>query len=283
MDIVFLSRMVNQLPFLFQIGFLDIRLLDVLDVLLVGFLIYQLYRLVKGSLAFNIFIGLLIVYLAALVVRSVNMELLSGILDQFLGVGVIAVLIVFQPEVRRFLLYVGRSSRFSRDSIWSKLSVRKWSISTEKEIEINQVIKAVDNLSRTNTGALIVFTLSSRMQFVVDTGVTLESKISGSLLESIFYKNSPLHDGAVIIAEDKILAAKCVLPVSENPDLPSHLGMRHRAAVGVSEQSDALAVVVSEERGIISYAYEGKLHTDIDSATLKQVLLDYMAKDLQSN
>lgn len=283
MDIVFLSRMVNQLPFLFQIGFLDIRLLDVLDVLLVGFLIYQLYRLVKGSLAFNIFIGLLIVYLAALVVRSVNMELLSGILDQFLGVGVIAVLIVFQPEVRRFLLYVGRSSRFSRDSIWSKLSVRKWSISTEKEIEINQVIKAVDNLSRTNTGALIVFTLSSRMQFVVDTGVTLESKISGSLLESIFYKNSPLHDGAVIIAEDKILAAKCVLPVSENPDLPSHLGMRHRAAVGVSEQSDALAVVVSEERGIISYAYEGKLQSDIDSATLKQVLLDYMAKDLQSD
>lgn len=273
--------MAVDLHLLFKIGFLEIRLLDVLDVFLVGILIYQLYRLVKGSLAFNIFIGLLIVYLAALVVRSVNMELLSGILDQFLGVGVIAVLIVFQPEVRRFLLYVGRSSRFSRDSIWSKLSVRKWRISTEKEIEINQVVKAIDNLSRTNTGALLVYTMTSRLQFVVDTGVTLESKISGSLLESIFYKNSPLHDGAVIIAEDKILAAKCVLPVSENPDLPGHLGMRHRAAVGISEQSDALAVVVSEERGQISYAYEGRLHTDIDSATLKQILLDYTAKGLQ--
>lgn len=270
-----------KLSLLFSIGFLDIRLLDLLDIFLVGILIYQLYRLVKGSLAFNIFIGLLIVYLAALVVRSVNMELLSGILDQFLGVGVIAVLIVFQPEVRRFLLYVGRSSRFSRESIWNKLSVRKWRISTEKEIEINQMVNAVDNLSRTNTGALIVYAMTSRLQFLVDTGVTLESKISGSLLESIFYKNSPLHDGAVIIAEDKILAAKCVLPVSENPDLPSYLGMRHRAAVGVSEQSDVLSVVVSEERGQISYAYEGQLHTDIDAATLKQVLLDYTSKGLQ--
>lgn len=266
---------------LFSIGFLEIRLLDVLDVILVGILIYQLYRLVKGSLAFNIFIGLLIVYLAALVVRSVNMELLSGILDQFLGVGVIAVLIVFQPEVRRFLLYVGRSSRFSRESIWNKLSVRKWRISTEKEIEINQMVKAVDNLSRTNTGALIVYANTSRLQFVVETGVKLDSKISGTLLESIFYKNAPLHDGAVIISEDRILAAKCVLPVSENPDLPSHLGMRHRAAVGISEQSDALAVVVSEERGQISYAYEGRLFVDVDSATLKQVLLDYAGKKLQ--
>lgn len=272
--------MAAELVLLFSIGFLDIRLLDVLDVILVGILIYQLYRLVKGSLAFNIFIGLLIVYLAALVVRSVNMELLSGILDQFLGVGVIAVLIVFQPEVRRFLLYVGRSSRFSRESIWNKLSVRKWRISTEKEIEINQMVKAVDNLSRTNTGALMVYANTSRLQFVVETGVKLDSKISGTLLESIFYKNAPLHDGAVIISEDRILAAKCVLPVSENPDLPGHLGMRHRAAVGISEQSDALAVVVSEERGHISYAYEGRLFIDVDSATLKQVLLDYAGKNL---
>lgn len=272
--------MVAELILLFSIGFLDIRLLDVLDVILVGILIYQLYRLVKGSLAFNIFIGLLIVYLAALVVRSANMELLSGILDQFLGVGVIAVLIVFQPEVRRFLLYVGRSSRFSRESIWNKLSVRKWRISTEKEIEINQMVKAVDNLSRTNTGALMVYANTSRLQFVVETGVKLDSKISGTLLESIFYKNAPLHDGAVIISEDRILAAKCVLPVSENPDLPGHLGMRHRAAVGISEQSDALAVVVSEERGHISYAYEGRLYSDVDSATLKQVLLDYAGKKL---
>lgn len=272
--------MVAELILLFSIGFLDIRLLDVLDVILVGILIYQLYRLVKGSLAFNIFIGLLIVYLAALVVRSANMELLSGILDQFLGVGVIAVLIVFQPEVRRFLLYVGRSSRFSRESIWNKLSVRKWRISTEKEIEINQMVKAVDYLSRTNTGALMVYANTSRLQFVVETGVKLDSKISGTLLESIFYKNAPLHDGAVIISEDRILAAKCVLPVSENPDLPGHLGMRHRAAVGISEQSDALAVVVSEERGHISYAYEGRLYSDVDSATLKQVLLDYAGKKL---
>ncbi len=257
---------------LFQIGFLEIRFLDLLDILLVGLLIYQLYRLVKGSLAFNIFIGLLIVYLTAILVRSLEMELLSGILDQFVGVGVILVIIVFQPEVRRFLLYVGRSSRFSKDSMWSKLSVKNWHVNTERDLGIRQLCKAVDNFSKANTGALIVYTFTSRLQFVANTGVPLESKITTSLLESIFYKNSPLHDGAVIIADNKILAAKCVLPVSENPDIPSHLGMRHRAAVGISEQSDAVAIIVSEERGQISYAHEGKLFTDVTSNEVRELL-----------
>lgn len=270
------------MPLLFQIGFLEIRLVDIIDIILVGILIYQLYRLVKGSLAFNIFIGLLIVYLVALVVRSMQMELLSGILDQFLGVGVIAVLIVFQPEVRRFLLYVGRSSRFGQGGLWSRFSIRKWRVSTEQEIAMNQVIKAVDTLSRTKTGALMVYSISSRLQFVVNRGVTIDGKITSTLLESIFYKNSPLHDGAVILAEDKIVAAKCVLPVSENPDLPNFLGMRHRAAVGITEQSDTLAIVVSEERGQVSYAYEGKIYTDVDSATLKQVIHEYATKKINT-
>ncbi len=265
----------------FQIGFLEIRLLDLIDIFMVGALIYQLYRLVWGSLAFNIFLGLLIVYLVTIVVRALNMELLSGILGQFINVGVIAVLIVFQPEVRRFLLYIGRSSRFSRESIWNKLSIRKWRLSTEKEIEINAIIKAVDKLSRSSTGALIVIAITSKLQFIANTGVILNARISSTLLESIFYKNNPLHDGAVIIAENQILAAKCILPVSENPDLPSHLGMRHRAAVGITEHSDALSIVVSEERGQISYAYQGQLHLNIDSDLLKKTLLRALLEALE--
>jgi uncharacterized protein (TIGR00159 family) len=259
---------------LFQIGFLEIRFLDLVDIFLVGVLIYQLFRLVRGSLAFHIFLGLLVVYLVAIVVRTLNMELLSGILGQFVGVGVIAVLIVFQPEVRRFLLYVGRGSRFGRDSIWNKFSISKWRISTEKEVQVNAILKAVDNFSRTNTGALIVYSFTSKLQFIANTGVILEARISSSLLESIFYKNNPLHDGAVIIADNKVQAAKCVLPVSENPNIPGHYGMRHRAAVGISEHSDAFAIVVSEERGQISYAYDGKLYANVDSDELKETLME---------
>lgn len=267
---------------LFQIGFLDIRLLDLLDIFLVGLLLYQLYRLVHGSLAFNIFIGIIIIYLVALVVRSANMTLFSGILDQFLGVGVIALLIVFQPEVRRFLLYVGRTGRLGKGGLWRRFSVKKWRQTSETEREINAIVRAIDNLSRTSTGALVIVAFTSRLQFVVNTGVQLDARISGSLLESIFYKNSPLHDGAVIIADHQILAAKCVLPVTDNPDLPRHLGMRHRAAVGITEHSDALAIIVSEERGEISYAHEGELVQDVDGVQLKSFIYKLYEQDAGS-
>lgn len=268
---------------LFNIGFLEIRFLDIVDIILVGILIFQLYRLVKGSLAFNIFIGLLVVYLVSLLVSSLNMTLLAGILGQFVGVGVIAVLIVFQPEVRRFLLYLGRGSRFGKESIWNKLSIKKWRISTQKEIQIKTIIRAVVALSREKTGALIVYAITSKLQFFANTGEIIEANISSSLLQTIFYKNNPMHDGAVIIAEDQILAAKCILPVSENPDIPSHLGLRHRAAVGISEHSDALAIIVSEERGSISYAFDGKLHLDVSGDDLSQVMHNILAQTLRSS
>jgi diadenylate cyclase len=248
--------------------------LDIIDVILVGLLMYQLYRLVRGSLAFNIFIGLLIIYLISLVVRSLDMELLSGILGQFIGVGVIALLIVFQPEVRRFLLFVGKGSRFGQSDFWSKLSVKNWRISTEKEAGINAIISAVDELSKSKTGALIVYTLSSRLQFIANTGVSLNAEISSQLLQSIFQKHSALHDGAIIISDNRILAAKCVLPVSESTDIPSKYGMRHRSAVGMSEHSDALTIIVSEETGEISYTYEGKLYPNVSTMQLREVLIN---------
>lgn len=245
---------------LFNIGFLEIRFLDIIDILLVGLFLFQLYRLVKGSLAFNILIGLLLVYLASLVVSSLDMQLLSGILGGFVGVGVIAVLIVFQPEIRRFLLYLGRGSRFGRESFWKRLSVKKWKISAYQELQIKETTKALESLAKTKTGTIIVYAVTSKLQYFSNTGTILNARISSNLLESIFFKNNPLHDGAVIIGENQILAAGCVLPLSENPDIPSNLGLRHRAAVGITEHSDALVIIVSEETGFLSYAREGKLY-----------------------
>jgi len=255
-----------------KIGFLEIRLLDIIDIALVGLLIYQLYRLLRGSLAFNIFIGLLLVYLAWYLVRAFEMQLLEGILGQFIGVGVIALLIVFQPEVRRFLLFIGRSSIVRRTRLWRRMMQRNWDARTDAEKYISEITAAVMNFSMSRTGAIIVFADSSRLQFFANSGVTIEAEITSKLLESIFQKGSPLHDGAVIISENKVVAAGCVLPVSENPYLPSRVGLRHRAGVGITEHSDAITIIVSEETGHISYAKVGKLFQKIDIVDLKQVL-----------
>lgn len=270
------------MPELFQlinIGFLEIRVLDVIDVLLVALLIYQLYRLLRGSLAFYIFIGLLFIYIVYFGVRAMDMSLLSGILGQFIEVGVIALLIVFQPEVRRFLLYIGRGSHFRRNK-WLK----KWfpnKINTEEDLElyIEETLKAIDIFCKTKTGALIVFANTSKLQFFANTGVKIDAEISSKLLESIFEKHSPIHDGAVIINENRILAAGCTLPVSENPDLPDRVGVRHKAAVGITEQSDALAVIVSEEKGTISYARGGNLVFDIQIRDLRSLLRKVIMED----
>lgn len=256
---------------LFKIGFMQMRLLDVLDFILVGILLFYVYKLLKGSLAFNIVLGLLIVVVAWMVVRALNMQLLELILGSFVAAGVVALLIVFQPEVRRFLLFIGRGSYFRRGGLWKYLSGDLF-LTPDIEQMITEVITAVDHMAKSSTGALIVFTKTSRLQFYANTGVDLDAAVSSKLLESIFNKTSPLHDGAVIIAKNKLVAANCVLPVSENPDLPSRIGLRHRAAVGVTDHSDALAVVVSEERGEIAYARDGKINTNITLAELARIL-----------
>lgn len=262
---------------LFKIGFLELDFLDLVDALLVALLIYQVYRLLKGSLAFNIFIGMLLVYLGWFLVRVLEMDLLEGIIGKFIDVGVIALLIVFQPEVRRFLLFLGREgnpSRFNR-IVRSLFSREKKAPAVEQNTR--EIAAAVSNLSRSKTGAIIVLSVTSRLQFYANTGVLIEGIISSKLLESIFEKNSPLHDGAVIIADMKIIAAGCVLPVSDNPDLPSRLGLRHRATVGITEHSDAMAVVVSEETGQISYARNGRLE-NITIEELPTLLTNFLAQ-----
>ena len=239
-----------------------------IDILVVSFLLYQLYRLLKGSLAFNIFLGLLLIFLSWFLVRALEMRLLEGILSQFIGLGVIALLIVFQPEVRRFLLYLGKGSQFRRKSWFKRIIHGDWQSSPKNEKYTIDIRNAVRNMAQEKTGALIVFARTSQMQSYADTGVELDAKISTKLIESIFEKNSPLHDGAVIIASKLIHAASCTLPISENPDLPNRIGLRHKSAVGITEQSDAMCVVVSEETGLVSIAERGQIDMGVSLETL---------------
>jgi len=255
-----------------SMGFLDLTFVDVIDILLVAFILFQLYRLVRGSLAFTIFIGLLVIYVLSLVAEAFELKLMSEILGAFINVGVIAVLIVFQPEIRRFLLYIGRSSDFRNVNFWRAISLKKIRTGEYNHKEVNELTEAIMTLSASKTGALIVIPQTSTLRFYQNTGITVNAAITKDIIESIFFKNSPLHDGALIIAEHKVASAKCVLPLSDNPDIPIKLGLRHRSGVGITEQSDATCIIVSEENGEVSYAREGRLYQNIRRDELQKLL-----------
>lgn len=255
---------------LFIHNFIQIRLLDVIDVLLVAVLFYQLYILIRGTGAMNIFLGILSIYLLWWLVRIFEMELLTAILGQFIAVGVLALIIVFQPEIRKFLVVIGKRSFIkpgSRDFFKGL-----WNIDNDSDLNIPPIVNALESFADTRTGALIVITKESELESFLETGQKLDAQISEQLLGSIFYKNSPLHDGAVIISNNRIRAARCVLPVSEAKRFPVSLGLRHRAALGVSEQSDAVALVVSEQSGKISWCKTGEIQRNIKPLQLKELL-----------
>ncbi|WP_157986697.1 diadenylate cyclase [Chitinophaga alhagiae] len=257
----------------------EFRWLNVIDLLIVIFLVIQLYRLLKGSLAFNIFIGLLMVYAAYFAVRSLQMPILTNILENFINVGLIAIIIIFQPEIRKFLLVLGKKTPLSKDSFFTKLFLPdRFKSYKEEENIINELIIAVSHMSASQTGALIVIATTYRVKFDTASSIAIDGNVSAKLIESIFEKSSPLHDGALIIVSNKILAAKVILPVSENPNLPTRIGMRHRSAVGITEHSDNLAIIVSEERGSVSYAKDGQLVQNVSLEELKvkmyEVLVD---------
>jgi len=236
--------------FLFKIGFLELSWIDILDICFVGLLLFQLYKLMKGSVAVKIFLGFLSLYLFFLVVKAAGMQLLSDILGQFMGVGVLAAIILFQQEIRKFLLLIGKTTTFNRENFFKNFSWKK--DGAQENVNITPVIEASKTLSSTNTGALIVFSKSSPLKFYAETGDILDAGVSKRLLVAIFNKSSPLHDGAAIIYENRIKAARCILPVSENDDLPAQFGLRHRAAIGMSETTDTLVLVISEETGQLS-------------------------------
>lgn len=246
--------------------FITIQLLDILDVLLVAFLLYQFYMLIRGTVAINIFIAIFSIYLIWLVVKALNMQLLGTILGQVIGVGIIALIIVFQQEIRRFLLIVGTKYMSKKFSLENLLTTNKESMA---EVRIKEIIRAIVNMSKAKTGALIVIARASALELYTETGEIINANTTTGLVESIFFKNNPLHDGAAIIIGDKIFAARCILPLSQNMTIPSNLGMRHRAAVGMTEHCDALVLIVSEETGNVSITEYGKITTQV---TLKQLI-----------
>ncbi|WP_242921264.1 diadenylate cyclase CdaA [Pontibacter liquoris] len=259
--------------FLFSIGFLEINFLDIIDILLVTVLLYQLYKLLTGSVALKIFLGLLSIYLLYLVVRAAGMELLTIILGQFMGVGVLAAIILFQPEIRRFLLMIGKTTAFNNDRFFRSFP---WRREQSDKISLTPFIEAAKSLAGKNTGALIVFAKSSELKYYAESGDLIDAIISKRLLMSIFNKNSPLHDGAVIIANNRIKAARCILPVTENNDVPASMGLRHRAAIGLTEVTDSIVLVVSEETGQIALVRNGEVFRNLSSADLRIKLNQFL-------
>ena len=235
-------------------------------------ILFQIYRLIRGTAAFSIFIAIFFIYLFWLLVRALNMELISALLGQVIGVGVLALIIVFQQEVRRFLLVIGnRYISGSRFSIGKFFSPVKEQTGSPKEAE--EIVRACEVMASKKIGALIVIGRKSSLDIFSEGGEILKALISAELLETIFFKNTPLHDGAVLIEGGMILAARCPLPITDQVSLPPRYGMRHRAAVGMSEHSDALIVVVSEESGFISVVDSGEIRENITPNELRNILL----------
>lgn len=260
--------------FLFKMGFLEISWVDFVDVSLVAILLYQIYKLIRGSIAVNIFLGILALYLVYLIVRAAQMELLATILGQFMGVGVLAMIILFQPEIRKFLLLIGRSAEINRGSILK--SIAHWRNDYHDDFDVHELMEAVKTLKATRTGALIVFSRDMELKFYAETGDPLGAVVNRRLLISIFNKTSPLHDGAAIIYQGRIKAARCVLPVTENDHLPAHFGLRHRSAIGMSEATDTLVMVISEETGRLILARNGKYIRVLKLKQVEQKILEYL-------
>jgi len=250
--------------------FLHIRILDVIDIVLVAILLYSLYNLLKGTAAVNIFLGILAIFAIWRIVKSLGMDLLSDLLGAFISVGFIAFIVVFQPEIRKFLLAIGSPGFVKKNRI--KFLFWKLHIKTEDLVDIDPLVQACHRMSMTLTGALIVVARRNDLTEYTDTGMALDGQISDQLIESIFFKNNPLHDGAVIIAENRIKAARCILPVSSGTDFPAELGLRHRSAIGITEKTDAVAIIVSEQTGRISYCKDGVLSLDVKASGLKSML-----------
>lgn len=251
-------------------AFIHIRLLDVIDIFLVALLFYQLYMLIRGTVAYSITVGIAAIYLFWWAVRAMQMELLSTILGSVLGVGVIALIIVFQQEIRRFLIFIGsRYVEGNRISVEKILNIR---FESKPQVKIRSIMKAVMQFSLEKTGALIVIRNKSNLDMYAETGDVLNAETSSRLFVSIFNKTSPLHDGAVIVENDKIKAARVILPVTDKMDLPPEYGLRHRAGLGISEVTDSLVIIVSEETGQISMAENGILQKNIPSRLLRKKL-----------
>lgn len=251
--------------------FFEFGIKDMVDILLVAYILYQVYRLMRETGSINMFAGILVFIVFWLIVTQVlEMRLLGSILDKLVSVGVLAILILFQDELRRFLLTIGSHNQF-------KKLLKFFNNQKQEKVEradIMPIVMACMSMSKGKVGALIVIEKSVPLNHIIDTGDVIHANINQRLIENIFFKNSPLHDGAMIIRQKHIEAAGCILPVSHSTDIPKHLGLRHRAAMGISQESDAMAIIVSEETGGISVAYKGQFHLRLTSQNLERILTE---------
>ncbi len=253
--------------------FIDIGWADIVDILLVAYLLYAIYKLVKGSVAMNILAGLLLLYFMWKIVDLAHMRMLSEILNQFISVGVLALIIVFQPEIRKFLIILGQQASTGIRKNSKTGFLKKLLGDNTTEIDIDEIVEACKNMAAEKTGAIIVLTRSNQLEEEINSGQEIEGIISAPLIESIFYKNNPLHDGALIITNNRIKAARCVLPITERTSFPADYGLRHRAGAGVTEQTDAFVIIVSEQTGKIAIASDGEVRFNLSVIELKRTLL----------
>ncbi|MBK7692331.1 MAG: DNA integrity scanning protein DisA nucleotide-binding domain protein [Bacteroidetes bacterium] len=251
--------------------------IEMVDIALVLLIIFQMFRALRGSIAFNIFIGGLVIYVLWLLVKKLEMPLMSEMLDRLVSIGLIGLLVVFQPEIRKFLIVLGRRSPLGKNGFISRLfqanTLNKYIV---EEDVIDEIANALKFFQEKKLGAIIVIAHSERFEFDTNTGNIINGTVSAKLLESIFSKSSPLHDGAVIIDRNNLIAAGIVLPISDSAELPSHIGLRHRSAVGASEHNDVLVIVVSEESGKLAIAYQGKLQIGVPIEEVKKEMYNAM-------
>lgn len=260
--------------------FIQIGIADILDIFLVAYLLYAIYKLVKGSVAMNILAGLFLLYLVWKIVDLAHMRMLSEILNQFISVGVLALIIVFQPEIRKFLIVLGQQASTQINRNTKNGLFKFFAGSNQTDLAVEKIVESCSNMSSQLTGALIVITRNNKLEEEIKTGQEINGIISAPLIESIFYKNNPLHDGAVIINNNTLRAARCVLHITKKASFPAEYGLRHRAGVGISEQTDAFVIIVSEQTGKISIADEGRVRFDVSLIELKRtLLLEFISKE----
>lgn len=258
-----------------QIGFLEIKWTDILDISLVAFLLYYIYKLVRGSVASRVFLGYLLIYLFYLIVKAIGLELLTRILEYFMGVGAIALIVLFQQEIRRFLLLIGKSTSLTNNQFFANLLGTE--VVPEEKYPLKTIIDAAKTMSSEFTGGIIVIQKEDDLGKFAESGDALDAILSKKLILSLFSQYSLLNDGAIIIDSSRIKAAHCILPIASSDDLPSNYGFRHRAALGISEATDAAAICVSEENGKISLAIDGNIKT-VSITELERDLKAYFLK-----
>lgn len=251
--------------------FIDFSFIDLVDILLVALLLFYLYKLLKGTVAINIFIGIVIIYLIWRLTDLLNMDVLSNLLGKFISVGFFALIVVFQQEIRKFLLLLGSTNLASRRNLvrYFRFLNKQQQVSS---LNLDVLVDACEEMSKTKTGALIVIQRNTPLDFTFTVSNKIEIKLDPLVLQSLFFKNAPLHDGALIIKDNKIIAARVVLPLTEQSNLPARYGLRHRAGLGISEKTDALVLVISEQTGKAVYMKDGKLEPIDSFVALKKQL-----------